>query len=59
MTKFFMQMIPPMNEGQAVRWSKQLVGKKCVTADTLERRSRRSKYTGEVLREIRADGKHV
>ena len=53
MTKFYMQMIPPMMEGQSVRYSKQLVGNKRVTCDTLERRANRSKYTGAILREVR------
>lgn len=57
MTKFYMDSKPSL-VGDAFVWQKKLVGKLCVTCDTLERASKRSKYTGEILREIRADGKH-
>ena len=56
MTKFV--IIPSQDTLGNISFQKKLIGKMCVTTETLARRATRSKYTGAILRQIRADGFH-
>ena len=56
MTKFV--IIPSQDALGNLSFQKKFLGKICVTTETLARRATRGRYTGAILRQIRADGFH-
>ena len=56
MTKFV--VVPSQDAFGNLTFQKKFFGKICVTTETLARRAMRGRYTGAILRQIRADGFH-
>ena len=56
MTKFV--IIPSQDALGNLSFQKKFLGKICVTTETLARRAMRGRYTGAILRHIRAAGFH-